>query len=163
MSAASVARWSSAPVTTACAWARAALNQALSQHCPSTWQQMLELAERELEQLTRTRSLRERIIHLLGPMLHGRRPELEEVASNCSCQAGRCSANWPRKARSSAPCSMKRGATWRWPISAIPNWRSAKSPTCSASPRPRPSSAPFKRWSGRTPGEFRRSQRLQPS
>ena len=52
---------------------------------PEVFAQYYELlgydAERELEQLTRTRSLRERIIHLLGPMLHGREPELEEVAS----------------------------------------------------------------------------------
>ena len=52
------------------------------QHCPSTWQLLLQLCERELEQLTRTRSLRERITRLLGPMLHGgREPDLEEVAA----------------------------------------------------------------------------------
>lgn len=49
-------------------------------HCPGTWHQLLELCERELDQLTRTRSLRERVIQLLGPLLHGREPDLEEVA-----------------------------------------------------------------------------------
>jgi AraC-like DNA-binding protein len=43
---------------------------------------LLQLCERELEQLTRTRSLRERITRLLGPMLNGgREPDLEEVAA----------------------------------------------------------------------------------
>ena len=52
------------------------------QHCPSTWAYLLQLCERELEQLTRTRSLRERITQLLGPLLNGgREPDLEEVAA----------------------------------------------------------------------------------
>ncbi len=50
-------------------------------HCPSTWRQLLEICEKELEQLTRTRSLRERVAQLLGPMLNGREPDLEEVAA----------------------------------------------------------------------------------
>ncbi|MCO5774715.1 hypothetical protein NHG54_28335, partial [Citrobacter freundii] len=41
---------------------------------------MLELCNRELEQLTRTRSWRERVSRLLGPMLNGREPDLEEIA-----------------------------------------------------------------------------------
>ena len=49
-------------------------------HCPSTWRQLLELCETELQHLTRTRSLAERISQLLGPLLHGREPDLEEVA-----------------------------------------------------------------------------------
>ena len=36
------------------------LAQRNPQHCPSTWRHLLQLCERELEQLTRTRSLRER-------------------------------------------------------------------------------------------------------
>ncbi|MBK4532467.1 hypothetical protein JJQ17_25430, partial [Enterobacter cloacae] len=42
---------------------------------------MLELCNRELEQLTRTRSWRERVSRLLGPMLNGREPDLEEIAA----------------------------------------------------------------------------------
>ncbi|MCV5753180.1 hypothetical protein OFN51_30720, partial [Escherichia coli] len=50
--------------------------------CPSTWRHLLQLCEGELEQQTRTRSLRERIIQLLGPLLNGgREPDLEEVAA----------------------------------------------------------------------------------
>ena len=51
-------------------------------HCPSTWAHLLQLCERELEQMTRTRSLRERITQLLGPLLNGgHEPGLEEVAA----------------------------------------------------------------------------------
>ncbi|QKZ03674.1 AraC family transcriptional regulator [Pseudomonas eucalypticola] len=51
-------------------------------HCPSTYRYLLDLCEQELEQLTRTRSLRERITQLLGPLLDGgREPDLEEVAA----------------------------------------------------------------------------------
>ncbi len=49
-------------------------------HCPSTWQQLLALCEAQLQQLTRTRSLRERVIACLGPLLIGREPDLESVA-----------------------------------------------------------------------------------
>ena len=60
----------------------ATLDRRNPQHCPSTWAYLLQLCERELEQLTRTRSLRERITQLLGPLLNGgREPDLEEVAA----------------------------------------------------------------------------------
>ncbi|MBK5009178.1 AraC family transcriptional regulator [Pseudomonas sp. S60] len=50
-------------------------------HCPSTWQHLQQLCEAQLLQLTRVRSLGERITHLLGPLLSGgREPELDEVA-----------------------------------------------------------------------------------
>lgn len=61
---------------------QATLAQRNVEHCPSTWRHLLQLCERELEQLTRTRSLRERITQLLGPLLNGgREPDLEEVAA----------------------------------------------------------------------------------
>lgn len=50
------------------------------QYCPSTWAQLLLVCEHELEQLTRTRSLSERIAQLLGPLLNGREPDLAEIA-----------------------------------------------------------------------------------
>ncbi|MDE1165704.1 MAG: AraC family transcriptional regulator [Pseudomonas sp.] len=51
-------------------------------HCPSTFRQLLQLCEQELEHKTRTRTLRERITQLLGPLLNGgREPDLEEVAA----------------------------------------------------------------------------------
>ena len=60
----------------------ASLDLRNAQHCPTTWAFLLQLCERELEQLTRTRSLRERITQMLGPLLNGgREPDLEEVAA----------------------------------------------------------------------------------
>lgn len=50
-------------------------------YCPGTWQHLMLLCDAELEQRTRVRSLGERIIHLLGPLLSGgREPDLDEVA-----------------------------------------------------------------------------------
>ncbi|WP_341305036.1 AraC family transcriptional regulator [Pseudomonas sp. TMP25] len=57
------------------------LNLRNPQHCPGTWRHLLEICEQELQQLTHTRSLRERITQLLGPLLHGREPDLAEVAA----------------------------------------------------------------------------------
>ncbi|WP_338050237.1 AraC family transcriptional regulator [Pseudomonas typographi] len=52
------------------------------EHCPGTWQQLVQLCEVELAQLTRTRTLSERITALLGPLLGGgREPDLEQVAA----------------------------------------------------------------------------------
>lgn len=52
------------------------------EHCPGTWHQLLELSDAALERMTRTRSLSERIAGLLGPLLGGgREPDLEQVAA----------------------------------------------------------------------------------
>ena len=60
---------------------RATLDLPNLQHCPSTWQHLLQLCEAELAQRTRVRSLGERITHLLGPLLNGgQEPDLEAVA-----------------------------------------------------------------------------------
>lgn len=60
---------------------RATLALRNPEHCPSTWQHLLQLCEAELAQRTRIRSLGERITHLLGPLLNGgREPDLDEVA-----------------------------------------------------------------------------------
>ena len=139
----------------------ASLDQPLGQHCPSTWQQLLELAEHELEQLTRTRSLRERITHLLGPMLHGREPELDEVARMLQLPS------WTLRRKLAEEGTQFRtllGETRRdlamayirdtelafGEIAYLLGFASAEA-----------FQRAFKRWSGQTPGEFRRSQRLQ--
>ncbi|TBU90604.1 AraC family transcriptional regulator [Phytopseudomonas dryadis] len=57
-----------------------ALNLRNPEHSPGTWQHLLELCEQELQQLTRTRSLRERVSQLLGPLLHGREPDMRDIA-----------------------------------------------------------------------------------
>ena len=74
------------PVEFACEHNQLRLNQQSlnlrnPEHCPSTWRHLLEICERELQQMTRTRSLRERIAQLLGPLLHGHEPDLAEVAA----------------------------------------------------------------------------------
>lgn len=89
-----------------------ALDLRNAQHCPSTWSCLLLMCERELEQLTRTRSLRERITQLLGPLLNGgREPDLKKWLRASSCRPGPCGASSPKKARSFAPFSTTRAAT----------------------------------------------------
>ncbi|QKE65711.1 AraC family transcriptional regulator [Aquipseudomonas campi] len=131
-------------------------------HCPSTWQQLLALCERELEQLTRTRSLRERITRLLGPLLHGREPDLEEVAARLQlpvwtlrrklAEEGtqyRAILNDTR--RDLAMAYIRDTELAFGEIAYLLGFASAEA-----------FQRAFKRWSGQTPGEFRRHQRLQP-
>nr|WP_314485314.1 AraC family transcriptional regulator [uncultured Pseudomonas sp.] len=60
---------------------RATLQLQNPRHCPGTWHHLLALSEAQMQQQTRVRTLGERITHLLGPLLNGgREPELEEVA-----------------------------------------------------------------------------------
>lgn len=51
------------------------------EHCPGTWHHLSSLCEAELARRTRTHTVRERVVQLIGPLLHGREPELEEVAA----------------------------------------------------------------------------------
>lgn len=137
------------------------LEQRLPQHCPSTWQQLLELASNELEQLTRTRSLRERVIHLLGPMLHGREPELEEVARKLALPSwtlrrkladeGTQFRSLLNETRRDLAMAYIRDTELSFgEIAYLLGFASAEA-----------FQRAFKRWSGQTPGEFRRHQRLQ--
>ena len=141
----------------------ACLDLPLAQHCPSTWHQLMELAERELEQLTRTRSLRERITHLLGPMLHGREPELEEVAQQLQlpswtlrrklAEEGTQFRTLLNETRRDLAMAYIRDTELAFgEIAFLLGFASAEA-----------FQRAFKRWSGQTPGEFRRSQRLQTS
>lgn len=131
------------------------------EHCPSTWQQLVALCEREFEQLTRTRSLRERITRLLGPLLHGREPDLEEVAARLQlpvwtlrrklAEEGtqyRAILNDTR--RDLAMAYIRDTELAFGEIAYLLGFASAEA-----------FQRAFKRWSGQTPGEFRRSQRLQ--
>ncbi|HSC82346.1 MAG TPA: AraC family transcriptional regulator [Pseudomonas sp.] len=130
-------------------------------HCPSTWQQLLALCEQELEQLTRTRSLRERIARLLGPLLHGREPDLQEVAARLQlpvwtlrrklAEEGtqyRAILNDTR--RDLAMAYIRDTELAFGEIAYLLGFASAEA-----------FQRAFKRWSGQTPGEFRRNQRLQ--
>ncbi|WP_154219960.1 AraC family transcriptional regulator [Pseudomonas syringae] len=129
-------------------------------HCPSTWRHLLQLCERELEQLTRTRSLRERIIQLLGPLLNGgREPDLEEVAARLKlptwtlrrklAEEGtqfRAVLNDTR--RDLAMTYIRDTELAFGEIAYLLGFASAEA-----------FQRAFKRWNGQTPGEFRRSQR----
>ena len=129
-------------------------------HCPSTWRHLLQLCERELEQLTRTRSLRERITRLLGPLLNGgREPALEEVAARLKlptwtlrrklAEEGtqfRAILNDTR--RDLAMTYIRDTELAFGEIAYLLGFASAEA-----------FQRAFKRWSGQTPGEFRRSHR----
>ncbi|MES2817662.1 MAG: AraC family transcriptional regulator [Pseudomonadota bacterium] len=129
------------------------------EHCPSTWAQLLELCERELDQLTRTRSLRERITQLLGPLLNGREPDLEEVAARLQLPT------WTLRRKLAEEGAQFRGIlndTRRdlamtyirdtelafGEIAYLLGFASAEA-----------FQRAFKRWNAQTPGEFRRAQR----
>jgi AraC-like DNA-binding protein len=129
-------------------------------HVPGTWRQLLELCERELEQLTRTRSLRERITALLGPLLSGgREPDLGEVAARLKLPAWtlrrklaeegtqfRAILNDTR--RDLATTYIRDTELAFGEIAYLLGFASAEA-----------FARAFKRWNGQTPGEFRRSQR----
>lgn len=129
-------------------------------HCPSTWRHLLQLCDKELEQLTRTRSLRERIIQLLGPLLNGgREPDLEEVAARLKlptwtlrrklAEEGtqyRAILNDTR--RDLAMTYIRDTELAFGEIAYLLGFASAEA-----------FQRAFKRWNGQTPGEFRRSQR----
>ena len=138
----------------------ATLDRRNPQHCPSTWAYLLQLCERELEQLTRTRSLRERITQLLGPLLNGgREPDLEEVAARLKLPT------WPLRRKLTEEGTQFRAIlndTRRdlamtyirdtelafGEIAYLLGFASAEA-----------FQRAFKRWNAETPGEFRRRQR----
>lgn len=129
-------------------------------HCPSTWRHLLQLCEKELEQLTRTRSLRERITQLLGPLLNGgREPDLEEVAARLKLPTWtlrrkladegtqfRAILNDTR--RDLAMTYIRDTELAFGEIAYLLGFASAEA-----------FQRAFKRWTRQTPGEFRRSQR----
>lgn len=130
------------------------------QHCPSTWLHLLELCERELEQLTRTRSLRERIIQLLGPLLHGREPDLQEVATRLQmptwtlrrklAEEGTQFRAILNETRHDLAVAYIRDTELAFgEIAYLLGFASAEA-----------FQRAFKRWNQQTPGEFRRAQRL---
>ncbi len=152
------------PVEFACETNQLRLNQASlalrnPEHCPSTWRHLLEICERELEQLTRTRSLRERISQLLGPLLNGREPDLEEVAARLQLPTWtlrrklteegtqyRAILNDTR--RDLAMAYIRDTELAFGEIAYLLGFASAEA-----------FQRAFKRWSGQTPGEFRKAQR----
>nr|WP_314486566.1 AraC family transcriptional regulator [uncultured Pseudomonas sp.] len=129
-------------------------------HCPSTWAHLLQLCERELEQMTRTRSLRERITQLLGPLLNGgREPGLEEVAARLKLPT------WTLRRK-----LAEEGTQFRAVINdtrrdlAMTYIRDTELAFGEIAfllgfASPEAFQRAFKRWNRETPGEFRRRQR----
>jgi AraC-like DNA-binding protein len=129
-------------------------------HCPSTWRHLLQLCEKELEQRTRTRSLRERITQLLGPLLNGgREPGLEEVAARLKLptwtlrrkladEGTRFRSILNDTRRDLAMTYIRDTELAFGEIAYLLGFASAEA-----------FQRAFKRWNGQTPGEFRRSQR----
>ncbi|TDV61217.1 AraC family transcriptional regulator [Pseudomonas sp. LP_7_YM] len=129
-------------------------------HVPSTWRHLLQLCERELEQLTRTRSLRERITRLLGPLLNGgREPDLEEVAARLKLptwtlrrrlaeEGTRFRAVLNDTRRDLAMTYIRDTELAFGEIAYLLGFASAEA-----------FQRAFKRWNGQTPGEYRRSHR----
>lgn len=138
---------------------QASLALANAEHCPSTWSQMLELCNRELEQLTRTRSWRERVSRLLGPMLNGREPDLEEIAARLKLPTWTLRRKLAEEGtqfrsilndtrRDLAMVYIRETDLAFGEIAYLLGFASAEA-----------FQRAFKRWSGQTPGEFRRAQR----
>lgn len=129
-------------------------------HVPSTWRHLLQLCETELEQLTRTRSLRERITQLLGPLLNGgREPDLEEVAARLKLPSWTLRRKLAEEGtrfrtilndtrRDLAMTYIRDTELAFGEIAYLLGFASAEA-----------FQRAFKRWNGQTPGEFRRSQR----
>jgi len=139
---------------------RATLDLPNPQHCPSTWQHLLQLCEAEMLQRTRVRSLGERITHLLGPLLNGgREPDLEEVALHLQlptwtlrrklAEEGTCFRSLLNDTRRDLAETYIRDTELAFgEIAYLLGFASAEA-----------FQRAFKRWTGVTPGEFRRSQR----
>ena len=129
------------------------------QHCPGTWQHLLELCERELEQLTRTRSLRERVIQLIGPLLHGHEPDLQEVARSLQLPSWTLRRRLAEEGtqfrtilndtrRDLATAYIRDTELAFGEIAYLLGFASAEA-----------FQRAFKRWLGQTPGDYRRAQR----
>lgn len=129
------------------------------EHVPHSWRELLQLCESELEQLTRTHSLQERITLMLGPLLHGREPDLEDIARRLQlptwtlrrklAEEGtqyRAILNDTR--RDLAMTYIRDTELSFGEIAYLLGFASAEA-----------FQRAFKRWSGSTPGEFRRSRR----
>ena len=138
---------------------QATLAQGNREHCPSTWRQLQEICEKELEQLTRTRSLRERVAQLLGPLLNGREPDLEEVAARLKlptwtlrrklAEEGTQFRTILNETRRDLAMIYIRDTDLAFgEIAYLLGFASAEA-----------FQRAFKRWSGQPPGEYRRAQR----
>ncbi|MEX5351231.1 AraC family transcriptional regulator ligand-binding domain-containing protein [Pseudomonas juntendi] len=141
---------------------RATLELPNPEHCPSTWHHLLQLCEAELAQRTRVRSLGERITHLLGPLLNGgQEPDLEAVARHLQlptwtlrrklAEEGTRFRNLLNDTRRDLAETYIRDTQLAFgEIAYLLGFASAEA-----------FQRAFKRWTGITPGAFRRNQRRE--
>lgn len=136
-----------------------ALAQKGLHHSPHTWRELLNLCERELEQLTRTHSLQERISLILGPLLHGREPDLQAIARQLQlptwtlrrklAEEGTQFRTILNETRRDLAMAYIRDTELSFgEIAYLLGFSSAEA-----------FQRAFKRWSRQTPGEFRRERR----
>ncbi|MCF7202944.1 AraC family transcriptional regulator [Pseudomonas oligotrophica] len=138
---------------------RATLALRNPEHCPGTWRHLVQLCEAELERLTRTRSVRERVTRLLGPLLKGQEPTLAQIAARLQMPGWtlrrkleeegtsyRAILNETRRDLAMAYIRDTDSAfgeiAWLLGFSSAEAFQRA-----------------FRRWSGQTPGDYRRAQR----
>jgi len=138
---------------------KASLSLRNPEYCPGAWQQLLELCEAALEQRTRTLSLRERVAQMLAQMLKGQEPNLQQIAQRLHLPP------WTLRRR-----LLEEGSSYRnilnetrrdLAMSYIRDTELAFGEVAwlLGFASPEAFQRAFKRWSGQTPGEFRRTQR----
>ncbi|MCJ8170802.1 AraC family transcriptional regulator [Atopomonas sediminilitoris] len=138
---------------------KAALDTALPEHCPSTWNKLKQIAEREREQRTYTRSMREKVIQQLGPLLLGHEPDIDDVAARLGLPSwtlrrklsdeGSGFRQLLNETRHDLATTYVRDTDLSFgEIAYLLGFASAGA-----------FQRAFKRWSGSTPGDYRRQQR----
>lgn len=136
-----------------------ALNLRNPLHCPGTWHELLQLCEQELQRLTRPQNMRDRVIQLLGPRLHGREPDMDDIARQLQLPAWtlrrrlaeegtRFSAIVNETRRDLAVAYVRDTELSFGEIAYLLGFASAEA-----------FQRAFKRWLKRPPGEMRRSYR----
>ncbi|UUD63911.1 AraC family transcriptional regulator [Pseudomonas seleniipraecipitans] len=132
-------------------------------HCPGTWRELQQLCELELQRLTRTHSLRERVSQLLGPRLHGSEPDMNEIARHLQlpswtlrrrlAEEGTRFSTIVNETRRDLALAYVRDTELSFgEIAYLLGFASAEA-----------FQRAFKRWLQQTPGELRRADRLQSS
>ncbi|MCU1716033.1 AraC family transcriptional regulator [Pseudomonas sp. 5P_3.1_Bac2] len=138
---------------------QASLNLTNPEHCPGTWRHLLQICQAELQQLTHTRNLTERITQLIGPLLHGREPDLAEVAAHLQLPAWTLRRKLAEEGtqfrqilnhtrRDLAMAYIRDTELAFGEIAYLLGFASAEA-----------FQRAFKRWNQQTPGEYRREQR----
>ena len=138
---------------------KSCLDMALPEHCPSTWSKLKQLAEREREQRTHTRTLREKVIQQIGPLLLGHEPDIEDIAARLGLPSwtlrrkltdeGSGFRQLLNETRHDLATTYVRDTDLSFgEIAYLLGFASAGA-----------FQRAFKRWSGSTPGDYRRQQR----